>query len=146
MKRIYLLFSLCLGCDTPESSRVFSKGERISNDNFTGEVWLENLVRADNLNQNAVGSVTFSPGSRTKWHSHPAGQIILAIQGTGYYQERGKPKIIVRKGQAVKCPENVYHWHGASAQEEFVQVAITGREKGETVWGDAVTEEEFRKQ
>ncbi len=122
---------------------VFAKGERITNDNFTGTVWLNNLVTADSINQNAVGSVTFEPGARTKWHSHPAGQIILALDGVGYYQEQGKEKIIVRKGEVVKCPIDVPHWHGASADSAFVQVAITGREKGETVWLKPVTDEEY---
>ena len=81
---------------------IFSKGERITNDNFTGTVWLNNLVTADRINQNAVGSVTFEPGARTKWHSHPAGQIILALDGVGFYREEGKEKIIVRKGEVVK--------------------------------------------
>ncbi len=125
---------------------VFEKGEMITNDNFTGTVYLNNLVTADSINQNAVGSVTFEPGARTKWHSHPAGQIILALDGVGYYQEEGKDKVIVRKGEVVKCPIDVPHWHGASADSAFVQVAITGREKGETVWYKPVTDEEYNRE
>lgn len=127
----------------PTYDPVFAKGERVPNDNFTGRVWLNNLVNADSVNQNAVGSVTFEPGARTKWHSHPAGQIILALDGVGYYQEEGKEKVIVRKGEVVKCPIDVPHWHGASADSAFVQVAITGRENGETVWLKPVTDEEY---
>ncbi|WP_240628094.1 hypothetical protein [Terrimonas sp.] len=63
---------------------VFAKGEKITNDNFAGTVWLNRLINADSLNPNAVGSVIFEPGARTKWHSHPAGQIILALDGIGY--------------------------------------------------------------
>ncbi|SMD16977.1 Cupin domain protein [Pedobacter nyackensis] len=122
---------------------VFAKGKQITNDNFTGNVWLENLVQADSLNQNSVGSVTFEPGARSKWHSHPAGQILLAIDGVGYYQEKGQPKKILRKGDAIKCPADIPHWHGASTDTKFVQVAITGREKGETIWLDAVTDKEY---
>jgi len=125
---------------------VFEKGQKITNDNFTGTVYLNNLVTADSLNQNAVASVTFEPGSRTKWHSHPAGQIILALDGVGYYQEEGKDKVTVRKGEVVKCPIDVPHWHGASADSAFVQVAITGREKGETVWYNPVTDEEYNRE
>lgn len=122
---------------------VFAKEERITNDNFTGTAWLNSLINADSINQNAVGCVTFEPGARTKWHTHPAGQIILAIDGTGYYQEKGSPKVIVKKGDVVKCPADIPHWHGASVDTEFVQVAITGREKGETVWLEEVTDEEY---
>lgn len=137
-------------CDTKEKSSsseelLFPKGEKVTNANFTGNVYLQNMVTADSTNQNAVGCVTFEPGARTKWHSHPAGQIIIAIDGVGYYQEKGKAKEIVKKGDVVKCPKDIPHWHGASADEKFVQVAVTGREKGETVWFEAVTDEEYLK-
>lgn len=122
---------------------IFAKGKQITNDNFTGVTWLENLIQTDSLNQNSVGSVTFEPGARSKWHTHPAGQILLAIDGIGYYQEKGQAKKILRKGDAIKCPPNIPHWHGASADTKFIQVAITGREKGETVWLEAVTDQEY---
>jgi len=125
---------------------IFAKGEKITNDNFKGTAWLNNLIEADSINQNAVGSVTFEPGARTKWHTHPAGQIILALDGVGYYQEEGKEKVIIRKGKVVKCRADIPHWHGASADTEFIQVAITGREKGETVWLEDVTDEEYNAQ
>ncbi|MDR6843423.1 cupin domain-containing protein [Flavobacterium granuli] len=126
-----------------QESIIFPKGEKITNNNFMGAVWLNNLVQADSVNQNAVGSVTFEPGARTKWHSHPAGQIILALDGVGYYQEKGSPKVIVKKGDVVKCPANIPHWHGASSDTKFIQVAITGREKGETIWLEPVTDEQY---
>lgn len=137
------LTALFLGCsedqkDAALSSQIFPQGEKNTTDNFVGEVWVESLVDADSLNETAVGNVTFAPGARSKWHSHPAGQIILATAGTGYYQEQGKPKVILRKGDVVKCPPNLPHWHGASADSTFVQVAITGRQKGPTVWLEAV--------
>lgn len=124
-------------------STIFAKGKQITNDNFTGNVWLENLIQPDSLNQNSVGSVTFEPRARSKWHTHPAGQILLAIDGVGYYQEKGQPKKILRKGDAIKCPPDVPHWHGASSNTKFIQVAITGREKGETKWLKAVTDKEY---
>lgn len=128
---------------TKPAEPIFAKGEKITNDNFAGTAWLNSLINADSVNQNAVGSVTFEPGARTKWHSHPAGQIILALDGIGYYQEKGSPKIILKKGDAIKCPPDIPHWHGAGADTEFIQVAITGREKGETVWLEEVTDEEY---
>ncbi|MCC6288509.1 MAG: cupin domain-containing protein [Chitinophagaceae bacterium] len=125
---------------TSDSEIVFPKGEKITNDNFTGSAYLQPLIAADSLSPTAVGVVTFEPGARSKWHSHPAGQILLVIDGVGYYQEKGQSKKVLRKADAVKCPPNVPHWHGASSDTAFVQVAITRREKGETVWMDAVTD------
>ncbi|WP_133577048.1 cupin domain-containing protein [Pedobacter metabolipauper] len=123
-----------------QSGIIFPQGDKNTNDNFQGEVWVKSLVDADSLNETAVGNVTFAPGARSNWHSHPAGQIILATNGVGYYQEKGQKKVILRKGDTIKCPPNVEHWHGASSDSTFVQVAITGRQNGPTVWLNAVTD------
>ncbi len=125
---------------TNGNALVFPKGEKITNDNFTGTAYLQPLIAADSLNPTAVGNVTFEPGARTKWHSHPGGQILLVTDGVGYYQEKGQPKRILRKGDAIKCPPGTPHWHGASADTAFVQVAVTNNAKGTVVWLDAVTD------
>jgi quercetin dioxygenase-like cupin family protein len=122
---------------------VFAKGERITNNNFKGIVYLTNLMDADSINPTSVGNVTFDPGARTKWHMHPGGQILLVIDGVGYYQEKGQAKKILKRGDVIKCPANVPHWHGASADTPFVQVAVTNRHLGETIWLHDVTEEEY---
>lgn len=126
-----------------KNALIFPTGEKIMNDNFTGTAYLQMLVAADSLNPTAVGNVTFQPGARTKWHLHPAGQILLAVDGVGYYQEKGQPKKILRKGDAVKCPPNVQHWHGASKDSGFVQLAVTNNNKGTVVWLQPVTNEEY---
>jgi len=77
-----------------------------TNANFTGTAYLQMLVAADSLNTTSVGNVTLEAGARTKWHSHPAGQILLVTNGTGYYQEKGQPKKILYKGDVIKCPPN----------------------------------------
>jgi quercetin dioxygenase-like cupin family protein len=122
---------------------LFAKGEKITNENFTGTAYLHSMINADSLNPNSVGNVTFEPGARSKWHLHPAGQILLATGGVGYYQEKDQPKLTLRKGDVIKCPPNTPHWHGASADTAFVQVAITGRQNGPTQWLEAVTDEEY---
>ena len=126
-----------------EENLIFPKGSKIESDHFHGTAWLYWLVRSDSINHIGSGSVTFEPGARTSWHLHPDGQIILALSGTGYYQEKGSPKKILRKGDVVTCPPDVPHWHGASSDEEFIQVAITSRLKGPTEWLDAVSDEEY---
>ena len=128
-----------------QEANIFPKGEKITNENFTGTAYLQPLMDADSLNSISVGNVTFEPGARSKWHSHPAGQILLVTDGVGYYQEKGQPKKLLRKGDVIKCPPNIAHWHGASADTAFVQVAITGREKGETNWMEKVSDEEYNK-
>ncbi|HRN71731.1 MAG TPA: cupin domain-containing protein [Ginsengibacter sp.] len=144
---IFFLFGMMIfSCkQRDESSTIFAKGNKITNNNFTGTAYLQMLTEADSLNPTSVGNVTFEPSARTNWHSHPAGQIILALDGTGYYQEEGSAKRIIHKGDVIKCPPNVPHWHGAGPDEKFVQVAITGRENGPTKWLQPVTEEEYMK-
>lgn len=126
-----------------EAQVIFPKGEKITNNNFTGTAWLHQMVTTENNNDVQVGNVTFEPGARTKWHYHPAGQVLLATGGVGYYQEKGSPVRIIRKGDVVNCLPGVAHWHGASRDMEFIQVAITNAKKGPVVWLNPVTEAEY---
>lgn len=128
-----------------KTDAIFPEGVKIKNDIFSGTAWVSFLVRGDSTNQTSVGNITFEPGVRSDWHIHPAGQIILATGGVGYYQEKGSPKQILRKGDVVKCPPNVSHWHGASRDQAFVQLAITGREHGPTEWLRPVRDVEYYK-
>ena len=124
-------------------STLFPKGQRITNNNFIGNAWLQQMRMSDSLNPTSVGNVTFEPGARTNWHLHPGGQILLITGGTGYYQEKGSAKRIIRKGELVSCPPNIPHWHGASKDEELIQIAITNTQKGNVVWLQPVTDEEY---
>lgn len=126
-----------------ESSSIFPQGKKITNDNFIGTAYLKMLIDGDSINPTSVGNVTFEPGARTKWHLHPGGQILLVTDGVGYYQEKGQSKKVLRKGDVIKCPPNVPHWHGASPDTAFVQVAVTNRHLGATVWLEAVTDQEY---
>ena len=125
------------------STTIFPKGQKITNNNFTGNAWLQEMILPDSLNHTQVGSVTFEQKARTNWHSHPGGQILLITDGTGYYQEKGGPKRIIKKGDVVKCPPNVQHWHGASKDEQLIQIAITNAQKGAVVWLQPVSDEEY---
>lgn len=87
--------------------------------------------------------MTFEPGARARWRLLPDGQIIMAISGVGYYQEQDSPKIIPKKGDVVTCPPDVPHWHGASPDKEFIQIAIKSRLKGIVEWLDAVSDEQY---
>jgi quercetin dioxygenase-like cupin family protein len=124
---------------------IFPQGNEISNDNFTGKAFLQMLIAADSLNSNTVGNVTFNPGARTKWHLHPGGQILLVTDGVGYYQEKGKPKKVLRKGDAVKCPPNVEHWHGAGTDVAMSHLAVSSNKEGAAVWLAAVSDQEYLK-
>jgi quercetin dioxygenase-like cupin family protein len=127
-----------------EAGAIFPKGQRAPASNFTGTVWVQQLIEPDSAFNIPVGYVTFEPGARSHWHSHAGGQVLLAMGGIGYYQERGKPIQILKKGDAVKCPPNIPHWHGASPTVGFTQVAITpNTATGRVTWLQPVTEREY---
>lgn len=124
---------------------IFPLGDKIEGGNFTGTVWVTPLLPADSTLKAAIGNVVFEPKARSKWHTHPGGQTLLALEGVGYYQEKGKPLQILRKGDVVRCPPNVEHWHGASNDSWFVQMAITPEHpKGRVIWLHEVSEEEYQ--
>lgn len=149
MKSVLTLVLFCAAiissCAQQDTNSVFPKGNKITSDNFKGTAYLKTLMEADSINPTSVGYVTFEPGARTRWHMHPGGQILLVMQGVGYYQEKGHTKRVLRKGDVIKCPSNLPHWHGASADTGFVQVALTNRHLGETVWLQEVSDEEYNK-
>lgn len=127
-----------------QSTSIFPKGQLAPASNFTGKAWVHPLIQADSVFNIPVSSVTFEPGARTYWHSHGGGQGIIAIDGVGYYQEKGKPIQVLRKGDAVKCPPNTPHWHGASPETGFVQMAITPNHvNGRVKWMKPVTDAEY---
>lgn len=129
---------------TENNTSLFPKGEKLSNDYFTGNAFLTPLLAKDKNNEFALSSVTFEPGTRTHWHTHPKGQVLIVTEEEGFYQEKGKPAQPLKKGDVVNIPENVEHWHGASANSTFVHIAITNY-KGEqnVVWLEPVTDEEY---
>ena len=130
--------------NTSELTEIFPKGEKGTNDLFTGNAYPTALVDADSVYNTLVGNVYFEPGARSHWHSHPAGQILIITDGIGYHQIEGKEIEIIKKGDIIKCPPNVRHWHGASADVGLQQLYIIPKtEKGIVEWNEAVTDEQY---
>jgi quercetin dioxygenase-like cupin family protein len=124
--------------------RIFEKGEKAPADYFTGTAWIKNLVPADDIFNTLIGNVVFEPGARNNWHTHAGGQILIVTDGTGYYQEKGKPKQVLREGDTVKILPGVVHWHGASPDSAFTHIAVnTNIQKGIVEWLQKVTDEEY---
>lgn len=121
-------------------------GEKLSpNPNFTGEVWLAPLSEQKELNV-PMANVTFEPGCRNSWHSHKAGQLLIATAGIGYYQEKGQPARRLFPGDIVEIPPDVVHWHGAAPDSWFAHIAITTNPQiNAAVWLDPVNDEQYSK-
>ena len=127
-----------------KQSTIFPKGERAPADYFVGTVWVKILVPADEIFNTQIGNVLFEPGARNNWHTHPGGQILQATNGTGYYQEKGKPIQLLHKGDTVKILPDIEHWHGATRDSGFTHIAINSNtQKGIVQWLQRVTDEEY---
>lgn len=112
---------------------------------FTGTTHLNMLVTRDETFNSSIGNVTFDAGARTNWHKHSGGQILLVTAGEGRYQEKGKDIQILKKGDVVKIPPNVEHWHGASPDSNFAHISIEPNiPNNETTWLEPVTDKEYK--
>ncbi|MGN0093817.1 MAG: cupin domain-containing protein [Methanobrevibacter sp.] len=115
---------------------------------FIGQSYLNPLVGPDaNL---FLANVTFEPGCRNNWHVHHAtnggGQILICVDGEGWYQEEGKPAQGLKPGDVVEIPANVKHWHGAKADSWFSHIAIeVPGEDTSNEWLEEVSDEEYSK-
>ena len=113
---------------------------------FTGTTHLNMLVTRDETFNSSIGNVTFDAGARTNWHKHSGGQILLVTAGEGRYQEKGKDIQILKKGDVVKIPPNVEHWHGAAPDSNFAHISIEPNiPNNETTWLEPVTDKEYNK-
>ena len=123
---------------------IFPPGEKLPDEYFTGNAYLKLLLPRDKNNDFLIGNVTFEPGARTNWHTHPKGQVLIIIEGSGFYQEKGKPAQPIQKGDVINIPESVEHWHGASSGSKMVHIAITNfKDDVNVVWLNPVTDEEY---
>ena len=126
----------------------FAQGElNPYNKYFTGTTYLHKLSANDDVWNSSIANVTFEPGARTNWHKHSGGQILLVTAGEGRYQEKGKPVQILKKGDVVRIPLNVEHWHGAAPDCWFSHISIeTNLPDNQTTWLEPVTDEEYLKE
>jgi quercetin dioxygenase-like cupin family protein len=129
-----------------KTASLFPKGEKLPAEWFSGNAFLQPLLPKDKNNDFAMGSVTFEPGARTHWHTHPRGQVLIVTEGEGIYQEKGKTEQIIRKGDVINISENVEHWHGATDHSGMVHIAITNY-KGEqnVTWLAPVSDGDYQK-
>jgi 4-carboxymuconolactone decarboxylase len=138
------------GCNTKTEKKmttqdIFPQGQQLPDEWFTGNAFLYPLVAKDKNNEFSAGVVTFGAGARTNWHTHPKGQVLIVVEGNGFYQEKGKPAQPIKKGDVINIPENVEHWHGASATTKMAHIAITNYKNYEQVtWLNPVTDEEYK--
>jgi 4-carboxymuconolactone decarboxylase len=111
---------------------------------FTGDVRVQPLFAAEEAAPYGGAYVTFQPGARSAWHTHPAGQRLIVTEGVGRTQQWGGPAEEIRAGDVVWCPPGVKHWHGASPTSAMTHIALTGVRDGQNVeWLEKVSDEQY---
>jgi len=111
---------------------------------FTGTVRIDPLNAPPAPARASAASVTFEPGARTAWHTHPLGQTLIVTAGCGWMQCEGEAKVDIRAGDVVWCPPSLKHWHGATATTSMTHIAIEEALDGvDVVWMDKVKAENY---
>lgn len=111
---------------------------------FTGNSRIDNLYAAKGDMRSIGAYVTFEPGARSNWHTHPVGQALIITAGVGLTQEWGGPVVELHPGDVVQCPAGVKHWHGASPNMAMTHISICEEKDGRVVdWLEKVTDEQY---
>jgi quercetin dioxygenase-like cupin family protein len=135
--------------DEPENTmQIARNGEQPSvlgsSSNFVGTVRVDPLFAARPPSRVTAGAVTFQPGARSAWHTHPAGQNLIVTSGVGWIQQEGGEKIVIKPGDVIWTPPGVKHWHGATNSTGMTHLAIQEVQDGKNVeWLEPVTNEQY---
>jgi quercetin dioxygenase-like cupin family protein len=149
-----MVLSLMAGEACAQSSneiRISNAGSQPSikgaTENFTGAVRVDGLFKGDSPARIGGGTVTFEPGARTAWHTHPLGQTLIVTAGVGYVQQENGPRQEIRPGDIVWIPPQTRHWHGATATNAMTHIAIAEAEDGKAVtWAEKVSDAQYQAQ
>lgn len=127
---------------TRAGSQPSNKGP---SDWFTGAVRIDPLFQPKESARAAAASVTFEPGARTAWHTHPLGQTLVVTGGLGWVQRKDGPIQEIRPGDIVWFPPGLKHWHGATPTTAMTHIAVQESLNGKVVdWLEKVTDEQYR--
>lgn len=121
------------------------KTQRGSSETFTGIAWQQTLAVGEGPGPLHVARVTFEPGARTVWHTHPRGQILIAITGIGRFQTQGGAVLALLPGDSVTIAAGEKHWHGAGPDQLFVHTSIQAEGDGgeQATWMEPVADEDY---
>ena len=126
---------------SPDESRPTAEGPA---DTFTGQVSVKPLFNPNSVRTTGAAEVTFAPGARTAWHTHPAGQTLIVTTGTGWVQQWGGQKLSIEPGDVIWTPPGVKHWHGATDTTAMTHIAIQDSIDGRPVdWLEHVTDQQY---
>lgn len=148
MKKITLLLLACIPfigiAQKPDYkiSSFLTEGPKAPNTHYIGEAWLNSVLQADEEINYNITKATFRANSTLDWHKHATPQVLIIVDGEGYYQERGKEPIILKKGDVIKCNKETEHWHTSTKEHSVTYLALYGGTQP-TVWTEKLTQEYY---
>lgn len=116
------------------------EGTKAPNTHYIGEAWLNGVLRAEGDLPYNITKATFKANSTLDWHKHDAPQVLIVVEGEGYYQERGKDPMRMKVGDVIKCEKETEHWHASSKEHDVTYLAIY---TGETTWTEVLSLEAY---
>jgi len=149
MKNILITAAICAGIsafaqnDQYNVASFHDSGRKAPEVNYQGEAWLNFLTRSDSTFDYNVTQATFKAHSTLNWHKHETDQVLIVVEGKGYYQERGKEPMIIHQGDVIRCPKEVEHFHTSSLEEDVSYIAVYG--SAPTVWTEVLTMDEYER-
>ncbi|WP_036385805.1 cupin domain-containing protein [Muricauda sp. MAR_2010_75] len=123
-------------------SSYLTEGTKAPNTHYIGEAWLNGIIHDDTELGYNISKATFKANSTLDWHKHSSPQVLIYVDGAGYYQERGKDPVILKAGDVVKCEKNVEHWHSSTKESDVTYLALYGGETP-TTWTEVLTQEYY---
>ena len=148
MKKIFYIFSLAISAGLSAQSSDYAvvsyleEGVKAPNTHYIGEAWLNSLLRAEGDLDFNITKATFKANSTLDWHKHASPQVLIYVDGEGYYQERGKAPVILKAGDVVKCEKGVEHWHSSTKESDVTYLALYGGETP-TTWTEVLTQDYY---
>ncbi|KFF50670.1 TetR family transcriptional regulator [Gammaproteobacteria bacterium MFB021] len=153
MKTSHLITALSLTlaagmahADSTQISHLQDRNTAVGSEElFVGHALIDPLFDSNDVRHTTGGEVTFSPGARSNWHTHHAGQTLVVTDGIGWIQEEGGEKRMIKAGDVIWTPPGVKHWHGASDTHSMTHVAIQDQVDGSAVeWLEPVSDEQYQ--
>lgn len=123
-------------------SSYLTEGTKAPNTHYIGEAWLNAIIHDDAELGYNITKATFKANSTLDWHKHGSVQVLIIVDGEAYYQERGKEAVILKKGDVIRCPKGIEHWHSSSKENDVTYLALYGGEQP-TVWTEVLTQEYY---
>ena len=147
--KFYILFVLSLLTITTFSQNsgyairsYQEEGMKAPNTHYIGEAWLNGLLQDDGELGYNITKATFRANSTLDWHHHSSVQVLIIVDGQGYYQERGKDPIIMKEGDVIRCEKGIEHWHASSKEKDVTYLALYGGSQP-TTWTEVLSQEYY---